>query len=407
MNRHKILSTGVALAFLCAITPNAMAEDLQDTPSQQEVSSYLTAYTDSLNAIYKTALSSTSSAMKQKARDLGSSTETVNEVSMVTSTFNEAGLDPLSSSSTTKIVTAKRTRDTIHMEADVTTTITSHLKPGVRSHIAPDGEMTSSWTNRHIIEATIGTVGKNSAQNPGMLAFTKDTIVDTGSQPLAASSDICKTRTKASQDSTKLTYAPVPSQSGGAKMSLSKFIQYANKWTSAPYDNDTKDGFNPDFPYYDPKSGNCANFASQSLYAGGMKLAAGNSLQSHSTDVWTWNLSGVAEASRTWQNADYNYCYLKKHTDFSTEIPNIWTAPQGSVMYTDWEKDGVLNHALLIVDNMIVPDGKNNYKPMPVICQKSSNRNMVPMTTWMTYAKKDHPSFDMYGLTTSRTNSWV
>ena len=183
MKRHKILSTGVALAFLCAITPNAMAEDLQDTPSQQEVSSYLTAYTDSLNAIYKTALSSTSSAMKQKARDLGSSTETVNEVSMVTSTFNEAGLDPLSSSSTTKIVTAKRTRDTIHMEADVTTTITSHLKPGVRSHIAPDGEMTSSWTNRHIIEATIGTVGKTQHRIPACSLSPKTPLWIQGANP--------------------------------------------------------------------------------------------------------------------------------------------------------------------------------------------------------------------------------
>lgn len=43
---------------------------------------------------------------------------------------------------------------------------------------------------------------------------------------------------------------------------------------------------------------------------------------------------------------------------------------------------------------------------MPVICQKSNNRNNIPLDTWMKYAKtKDHPTFDMYGLTSVKKNT--
>lgn len=268
---------------------------------------------------------------------------------MVTESFNEAGLEIISTKNIAELVSAERDGETITLTVDVTTTATSHLKPGTKASIDEDGTITSSWTNRRILEG-ISASQKESAldsSHTGAMTFTKDTIVDDEVQPLAASSDVRKTRKKASQDSTKLTSAPIPNQSGVAKMNLSKFIQYANKWTSAPYDKNSQDGFNPDFPYND-KGGNCTNFASQTLYAAGMKLTGGTSLETHSTDVWTWNLSGAAGASWTWQNADYNYCYLKKHTDFSYEIPNVWTAPQGSIMYTDWNKDNTLDHTLLV-----------------------------------------------------------
>lgn len=412
MQKHKILCAGVICALTFTITPTAMATDKVHILPEQDAAAYAAAYANTLNSSYKTALTAKpaadTSANAAAPKD-SAATETVQEAHMVATSFDEAGLELVDANSTAELISATQYGEAVTLTVDVTTTAISRLKPGTKASIAENGKITSSWTNRHVLEGSITTGRRNSLNNSqtDSPAFIKDTIIDDEAQPLSASSDVCKTRRKASQDSTKLTYTPTPSQAGGARMSLSKFIQYANKWTSAPYNKDSQDGFNPDFPYND-KGGNCTNFASQTLYAAGMKTTSGTSLETHSTDVWTWNLSGISSASWTWQNADYNYCYLKKHTDFSSEITNIWTAPQGSIMYTDWNKDNTLDHTLLVVDNMVVPAGNGKYKPMPVICQKSSNRNMLPLETWMQYAKtKDHPTFDMYGLTPAKQNTWA
>lgn len=80
------------------------------------------------------------------------------------------------------------------------------------------------------------------------------------------------------------------------EINAKKFARYAKKWTSGKHAGDSKAKMNSKYPYY---NNNCANFASQTLDNGGWYLTGGNSFQIKNQTKWTYNLAGVAHASRT------------------------------------------------------------------------------------------------------------
>ena len=82
-----------------------------------------------------------------------------------------------------------------------------------------------------------------------------------------------------------------------SKIDADKFRSYALKWTASPYDGDAKSDFNSVYPYV---TNNCANFASQTLDQAGWYLTGGDSTQVDDVTKWTYNLAGVAGATRTW-----------------------------------------------------------------------------------------------------------
>lgn len=116
----------------------------------------------------------------------------------------------------------------------------------------------------------------------------------------------------------------------------------------------TSDRMNPDFPIYDEKGdgGNCANFVSQSIYAGGLHTTRGNSFDVWNDSVWTWNLSGIARASHTWSGAQRNYNYMKDHSGAFTVESNAYNVGLGGVIYADWEGTGNLGHAMVVVGHI-------------------------------------------------------
>ncbi|WP_420864653.1 amidase domain-containing protein [Bifidobacterium actinocoloniiforme] len=68
--------------------------------------------------------------------------------------------------------------------------------------------------------------------------------------------------------------------------------------------------------------GNCTNFLSQAVYAGALRTAWGSSLDVKNEKVWTWNLAGIAHASRTWSGAQMNYTYMRYHSGAFTSESN-------------------------------------------------------------------------------------
>lgn len=154
---------------------------------------------------------------------------------------------------------------------------------------------------------------------------------------------------------------------------------YAEKWTE-------KDVMNPDFPIYkeDGSKGNCTNFVSQAVYAGGIPTTFGTSFDVWTPKVWTWNLAGIAGASVTWSGAEYNYRYMKNYAGVF-KPDDAWKIGFGGIIYADWENKGQLGHAMFVVGYAGHRD-----KPSPVICQKTVNRHDWPFSTSVKTANKHY-----------------
>lgn len=168
-------------------------------------------------------------------------------------------------------------------------------------------------------------------------------------------------------------------------------INYANKWTSPPYYGDWREHFNPDFPYY---SENCTNYISQVMYAGGLRLVGAASPYLYDTSVWTWNLRGIAGASRTWTAAQYNYTFMKDHSGLFYHLDNIWRAWQGSLLYADWQGDGTIDHAMVVVSYMA-----RNGVLDPIIDQKQRVQHQITLhQSIKNAAKQGHTHVRWYGL---------
>lgn len=141
-----------------------------------------------------------------------------------------------------------------------------------------------------------------------------------------------------------------------------KAIQYAKKWS----DPDNQGNFNPDFERMDShgsnRGGDCANFVSQLLHAGGLPM----------NDEWYYKkgsfirkipiLNRVVDYfSPKWAVADDQYRYFSnKKNGFSEETIEISTMEDliqaeksggikpGDLLYWDFEGDGKIDHATMI-----------------------------------------------------------
>lgn len=117
---------------------------------------------------------------------------------------------------------------------------------------------------------------------------------------------------------------------------------YAEKWTE-------KNIMNPVFPIHEENGtkGNCTNFVSQAVYAGGLPTTFGTSFDSANPKVWTWNLAGIARDTYTWSGAEYNYNYMKNYAGVF-EPDNAWRIGFGGIIYADWKNTGHLGHAMFV-----------------------------------------------------------
>ncbi len=109
-------------------------------------------------------------------------------------------------------------------------------------------------------------------------------------------------------------------------------IAYADKWVF---------GKNPDYDYFGGQGGDCANFVSQSLYAGGLPL----------TDKW--NAHGrTDEQFRNWVNNSDLHKYLTNN-GFGSYItdPKAEQIDKGDLIFYNWnpKKSGRTQHVTIVV----------------------------------------------------------
>jgi hypothetical protein len=312
-----------------------------------------------------------------------------------TSTAEDHGLIIQSAEVTPQIVSMTPTDDGYSVTANVQTDI--HMVAGPGTTITLLGKQTdhldSSATDRHVIQL-------KATGEEGSSAYT------------VVSDDIQESDEDGSQDSKPLSYpatalrpAPLaaaasdPMFTNSAGLNYMDEINYAEEWTDSSQGTglawDGNDVMNPDFPRFDPD--NCTNFVSQALYAGGLNLVQGTLLDIADTSIWTWQL-GAGKASRTWTAAAYNYEHMRNYTGAFDELPmnDPWSAWEGSLIYGDWHADGSIDHAMVVVG---VASNPYDYSPVPVICQKSSNRHNYLFTDSVANANASYPDgVDWYTL---------
>jgi hypothetical protein len=162
------------------------------------------------------------------------------------------------------------------------------------------------------------------------------------------------------------------------------FANYGKTWTASPYDGDTKEDFNPDYPYFD---NNCSNFVSQMYNKAGWPRTGGVNpyLQSN----WDDDLSGPAGATQTWYRSRDLYLYAHEEKGLNT-LGNIWNAVPGNTYFMDWDGNGVINHVTAVTGRT---EGG-----VPRISQKTKNRHNMLLTTWKVLVDESNPNVVWYGL---------
>jgi hypothetical protein len=136
-----------------------------------------------------------------------------------------------------------------------------------------------------------------------------------------------------------------------------------NGATAATYADTYWQSYSPDWPSFAKKGGDCTNFVSQALYAGGIAMrpsppytgdAAWYMLQSKGRR-WSTSLS--------WINVQSQRAFLQSLG--ATEVASYYgvapgslvpsNAAQGDVVLYDWDDDGVYDHESIVVAS----DGSN------------------------------------------------
>lgn len=380
-----LVATLCATTMCTSIIPQAFATNTNDDEPQFA----LTSYTADLNKAYVKDIRDAPSPQTQE----GSDSVALENATSLKDSFSDYGFTVNSISTESHFVSCLHTDNgTSEILAYLTTQIDSKLPEGTTSTIAPNGILHSSLGDYHRITFSDYT-------NPlakSHYTVLSDQILDTESTDEASS---LNQYLLPNPSSTDISQAHMPQQTTASPRStyketinVSKAVNYALKWTSAPYDDDKQEDYNPAFPYYGE---NCANFASQILYTGGLPKVQGNIGQRKNLDIWTWELSGAFGGhtpSNTWSLAEDNYFHMRDYANWSNRVNNIYETPQMGLIYTDWTSDHTIDHVMFVIDNIPVPNSSHaGYKPMPIICQKSNNRNAVPLSTEMTYAHKKHP----------------
>lgn len=173
------------------------------------------------------------------------------------------------------------------------------------------------------------------------------------------SSTATATATPASSVTPAPTATPSPVPSSGY-----------NGATAAAYADQYWSAYNPQWPSYANSGGDCTNFVSQALYAGGLAMRPAPPYSG--TAAWymtggptTWN------PSTTWINAQDNSTFLgsslpaAKVASYSGVAPGALVASkasQGDVVSYDWDNDGGVDHQAIVVtaDGQYVDAHTNN-----------------------------------------------
>jgi hypothetical protein len=158
----------------------------------------------------------------------------------------------------------------------------------------------------------------------------------------------------------------------GAVFALSPLAALAyNGTTAASYADQYAMTYNATYPSFANTGGDCANFVSQALYAGGLLQRTAPTY----TGTASWYMTQVHTKkwsySTTWINAQSNEQFLSQVPGV-TVVANVTgaqpgqvipsNASQGDVVFYDWTNDGTFDHESIVAttDGQSVDAHTNN-----------------------------------------------
>lgn len=123
--------------------------------------------------------------------------------------------------------------------------------------------------------------------------------------------------------------------------------------------------YNPNYPDYSDMGGDCANFVSQALHAGGWEMTAttdpNNQQLWYSTKTWS---------SQTWRAAENLFHYMRD-VEEKKPIRNVWAAKPGDVIQFKKKDKNRMQHTMIVVGRARIP---GTYWTEPLLAQHSSDQ---------------------------------
>jgi hypothetical protein len=144
------------------------------------------------------------------------------------------------------------------------------------------------------------------------------------------------------------TATATPTSTATTGYSGAKAASYANLYWSS---------YNPAYPSFANQGGDCTDFVSQALYAGGIVMRPSPPYSGNASWFMISN-GGQWSYSAPWVNANDNNIFLVQHLPGVTQVAsyvgvqpgqNVAShASQGDVVLYDWNNDGIYDHEALI-----------------------------------------------------------
>lgn len=395
------------LVLLAALIPQTASAadasfDTLDAPTQEKISQQVEEYRQLLEAAYNT--SSLDASAKEESNKLFLASPAEQQVAKrqtdyILDAFTSAGLSIDKVTVAVSIDSVSKTGQNYVVKTDIIPTV-SYQRIDENHAVV---HSTCWWTDQH--EITIagqeGTLQNKSSRMAAPSSVIGDTLIP---EPLAAP---VTTPSEGEQTDTGITTEQALSQRGSVVQprtaampqlpNLMDGVRYALKWTAPPYDGDADSDFNPAFKRYD---NNCANFVSQSVYAGGAPLRTEViSINTRDTNQWTYDLI-FGKPTWTWVNAAYNYEFMKNY--YYHPNNDIWSE-WGDLIYADWDSDGTKDHVMIITQSDRYIDAYGKMRFHTCISQKTNNRHNIPLDVEIAIASQNHKHITWYSL----VKNWI
>ncbi|WP_197084593.1 amidase domain-containing protein [Saccharothrix sp. ST-888] len=126
--------------------------------------------------------------------------------------------------------------------------------------------------------------------------------------------------------------ASKPKAATGGGNNYAAMAAYAEKYWSK---------YNPAYPQFNGAGGDCTNFVSQALKAGGWKNVPGEDSDYHN---W-W--SGSDSQSWSWVGAD-EWSWFALSSKRVSNLANVYQLGVGDILQADFDRDGSKNHSMIV-----------------------------------------------------------
>lgn len=178
----------------------------------------------------------------------------------------------------------------------------------------------------------------------------RDTLVQT------AQVDIASLNTQRSNYASEMDYIESIAPTAQHPYNRENAVAYAHEWAGT-----TTVLRNNNWGIYDIYGGNCNNFTSQCLYAGGIPM----DIYGHDAQQWKWygetlnSNNDASGRSYSWSGVDEFFAYVQQNSGYGlvaqTDI-NVYAAQPGDVL--QYEADGEWKHSVLVVEVLTDQDGQ-------------------------------------------------